>query len=361
MSSGFAKSEVAIELPARVNWGGGWSDTIPYCTENGGTVLNAAVKVRGKYPIRVIVKKNAGKTIRFENVDLRCEDEYSDKCRLLDLSDINDPFLIHKGSLIVAGLINDGGEALDALLDRIGGGIFISSCVDIPKGSGLGTSSIFACACVKALYEIFGIEYDDNILCSRVLLLEQLIGSGGGWQDQMGGMTNGIKLLKSRPGIMQNVTVEYVDMPPEAYTELRERFALVYTGQQRLAKNILCEIMDKYILSDAQTTEILHEIQRLAVLMRFELEKGNIQKFASLLDRHWGLSKRLDCGTTNTHIDRIFEAIDDLIDGRFICGAGGGGFLQMILKKGVSRNMLKHRLCQVFQNGGVEVWDCEFV
>jgi fucokinase len=150
-------------------------------------------------------------------------------------------------------------------------------------------------------------------------------------------------------------------MPTGAYAELGERFALVYSGQQRPAKNILRKIMGKYISSDRQTIEILHEIQRLAVLMKFELEKGNIQEFAKLLDRHWELSKLLDGGSTNARIDQIFEAVDDLIDGRFICGAGGGGFVQVILKKGATKDALQNRLGQVFQNGGVEVWDCEFV
>jgi fucokinase len=197
MPSGFAKDEAAVEMPARVNWGGGWSDTVPYCTDNGGTVLNAPIKIKGKYPIRAAVKKTNEKIVRLENIDLGCGGEYTDKKRLLDLSDADDPFLIHKGALIVSGIVNDGSEALEALLGKIGGGICMSSSVDVPKGSGLGTSSILACACVKALHEIFGIEYDDHILCSQVLLLEQLIGSEGGWQDQMGGMTNGIKDRKS--------------------------------------------------------------------------------------------------------------------------------------------------------------------
>ena len=60
--------------------------------------------------------------------------------------------------------------------------------------------------------------------------------------------------------------------------------------------------------------------------MKFELEKGNIDEFAKLLTSHWELSKKLDSGCTNTCIDQIFMAIDDMIDGKFISGAGGGGF-----------------------------------
>ena len=66
-------------------------------------------------------------------------------------------------------------------------------------------------------------------------------------------------------------------------------------------------------------------------------------------------------GATNTCIDQIFLSCADLIDGRFIAGAGGGGFLQAILKKGVTKKQLSMRLHEVFQDNGVDVWDSEFV
>jgi fucokinase len=90
----FVKDEVIVELPARVNWGGGWSDTPPYCLENGGTVLNAAIKLNGECPIKVSVKRTDKRTICFKSDDLEYEIEYSNKESLLNLSNNNDPFLI---------------------------------------------------------------------------------------------------------------------------------------------------------------------------------------------------------------------------------------------------------------------------
>ena len=69
---------------------------------------------------------------------------------------------------------------------------------------------------------------------------------------------------------------------------------------------------------------------------------------------------QLDEGCTNTCIDQIFASIDDLTDAHMICGAGGGGFLQVVLKKGVSKDKLRERLWEVFADSGVEVYDCEF-
>ena len=95
--------------------------------------------------------------------------------------------------------------------------------------------------------------------------------------------------------------------------------------------------------------------------MKFELEKGNIDAFARLLDEHWELSKRLDGGCTNTCIDQIFLSAEDMLDAKMICGAGGGGFLQVILKKGYTKDDLSKRIQSVFQDSGVAVWDCELI
>ena len=105
----------------------------------------------------------------------------------------------------------------------------------------------------------------------------------------------------------------------------------------------------------------LNEIQRNATLQRFELERGNVDAFAELLSQHWELSKLLDNGSTNTLIDQIFDACDDLLLGKMICGAGGGGFLQVVLRKGVTKEELQGRLKSVFSDTDIGVWDCELV
>ena len=57
-----AENQVKVSLPVRVNWGGGWTDTPPYCNEKGGVVLNAAILLNGQEPIEVELRKLAGKT-----------------------------------------------------------------------------------------------------------------------------------------------------------------------------------------------------------------------------------------------------------------------------------------------------------
>ena len=143
--------------------------------------------------------------------------------------------------------------------------------------------------------------------------------------------------------------------------EMDSRFALIYTGQRRLARNLLRDVIGRYVGNEPDSVNALNEIQRLAALMRFELERGHVDDFAKLLNDHWELSKKIDAGSTNTLIDQIFDSIADLIDGRMVCGAGGGGFLQVILKKGVSKETVHNRLKEVFQDNEVDVWNCTLI
>lgn len=357
------KDEVKAELPVRVNFGGGWSDTPPYCVEHGGTVLNAAVKLNGILPVVVTVRRMDKPCIALASTDLGAYEEFTDIGRLRSCRDPFDTYALHKAALLACGIVPLKEElTFEALLERLGGGLYLSTAVmGIPKGSGLGTSSILAGACVKAIFEYIGKKVTENDLYTHVLCMEQLMSTGGGWQDQVGGLTDGIKLASTKPGLLQEIQVEHLAMPKAAVEELQERFVLIYTGQRRLARNLLREVVGGYIGSNPNSIEVLYEIQRTAVLMKFELEKGNIDGFAELLEQHWELSKRLDGGSTNTCIDQIFLSCQDLLAARMICGAGGGGFLQAVLKKGCTKEELRARIRSVFQDSGVDVWDCEIV
>ncbi len=357
------RDEVKVELPVRVNFGGGWSDTPPYCNEHGGTVLNAAVKLNGILPVVVTVRRLDKPCIALASTDLGAYEEFTDIERLKSCRDPFDTYALHKAALLACGIVPLREElTFQELLKRLGGGLYLSTAVmGIPKGSGLGTSSILAGACVKAIFEYIGKDVTENDLYTHVLCMEQLMSTGGGWQDQVGGLTDGIKLASTKPGLLQEIQVEHLVMPKAAIEELQERFVLIYTGQRRLARNLLREVVGGYIGSNPNSIEVLYEIQRTAVLMKFELEKGNIDGFAELLESHWELSKRLDGGSTNTCIDQIFLSCQDLLSARMICGAGGGGFLQAVLKKGCTREELRARIRSVFQDSGVDVWDCEIV
>ena len=196
---------------------------------------------------------------------------------------------------------------------------------------------------------------------AHVLAMEQIMSTGGGWQDQVGGATPGLKYISSMPGLKQEIKVTHVEIPESARKELDERFVLIYTGQRRLARNLLRDVVGRYVGNEPDSLFALEEIQKTAALMRFELERGNVDGFAKLLDYHWELSEKVDAGSSNTLIEQIFSSIEELIDGRLVCGAGGGGFLQVILKKGITREDVENRLNEVFMDSLVGVADCKLV
>lgn len=351
-----------VKLPLRVNWGGGWSDTPPYCNEHGGTVLNIAIRLNEEEPVGVTLEKIPEHKIVFDSRDMDVHGEFDTIEPLQATGDPFDPFALQKACLLATGIIPKEGHDLEEILTRLGGGFVMHSEVtNVPKGSGLGTSSILSAACVKAMFEFMGIAYTEDDLYGRVLAMEQIMSTGGGWQDQAGGVTPGLKFITSNPGVEQKIRVCHVELDEETKSELDERFALIYTGQRRLARNLLRDVIGRYVGNEPDSLFALNEIQKVAALMRFELERGKVDEFAKLLDYHWELSRKVDKGSTNTLIDQIFDSIDDMIDGRLVCGAGGGGFLQVILKKGVSRQDVHCRLKSVFQDSLVDVWDCELV
>ncbi len=359
-----AKEQVEVKLPVRVNWGGGWTDTPPYCNEQGGVVLNAAISLNGILPVQITVKKLPKFYVEFESQDIGVHGIVKSVDEIQDCHNPYDPFALHKAALIASGIIplQECEENLEDILKRMGGGIYLSTqVVGIPKGSGLGTSSILSGACIKGLFEFMGLNKSNEDIYEVVLCMEQIMSTGGGWQDQVGGLTNGIKLISTQPGLAQKIEVSSVEVPEDAMKELSERFALIYTGQRRLARNLLRDVVGGYIGARTESLEALEKMKPLAALMTFYLQRGDIDAFAGLLNEHWELSKQLDGGSTNNCIDQIFVACEDLIDARFISGAGGGGFVMVILKKGITKDMLHQRLTAIFQDSGVDVWESSFV
>lgn len=358
-----ARNTVMVELPVRVNFCGSPSDAAPYCLEHGGTMLDGALLLKGKKPIRVTVNKLSEHVIRFGSRDQGCKDEFHDIGDVRFCSDPFDPYALHKAVLVATGVVplDVAGLTMEMFCDHIGGGLEILTDVDVPKGSGLGTSSIIAAAAVKAINEIFDIEASNERIYAQVFLAEQLMTTGGGWQDQVGGLTEGIKYFTTLPGAYQDIKVEVLDLPNSTLKELNDRFALIFSGQRRLARNVLREEMNQTIRNNKTALKAIEQIQEYCVLMKYYLCKGNITTFAKYITKQFDLVKMLDKGASNTCIEYIFDVCDDLIDGKAICGAGGGGFLQVILKAGVTKDELKHRIKENFVDCGVEVWDCEFI
>lgn len=350
---------IPVKAAARIDFGGGWTDTPPYSIERGGTVLNAAIMLRGTYPIAAEAACLDQPKIVLESRDIEASVEPQCVGDVLNYATQADPFALHKAALVIRGIVPldcDPRIPIFDLMPSCGAGIRLSTETTVPRGSGLGTSSILAGATLASLAHLQGFEPTQSQLFDEVLLLEQMLTTGGGWQDQVGGLTGGIKLVTTQPGLSQRIQIEPVQLSPETRGELSSRLLLVYTGQQRLAKNLLQSMMRQWMARDPKMVWILREIAQLALEMRDALANGCIDTFGELLAKHWELNKRMDLGCTNPFIDGLFETMKPYIRGGKLAGAGGGGFAIVVARDRQAAHDLSVRLGMCFPDTLVGVW-----
>ena len=340
-------STVSVHLPVRIDLSGGWTDTPPISLEKGGAVLNVALLLNGNYPISVIARRLPESVIRLKSIDQRKESEYHDAESFETPILLNDPLALHRTVLKALDLIEASNNTINIrnATDDFLGLELVSHC-DVPMGSGLGTSSILAGGLVKALWQLMGTQWTDEDLFNQVLAVEQMLTSGGGWQDQVGGIVPGWKLTTTEPGMPQRFSVEQIILSPETSQALEEQLLLVYTGQQRVAKNILEQVVADWLSRREDLVDTLTQLRADAYLMRDALVAGDIECFGHLLTRYLDAKKALNPDTTNPKIDMLLESVSDLCHGYGIAGAGGGGFLVLLSKDATARSKIEEQLAK---------------
>ena len=320
----------------RIDLAGGWTDTPPYSLMAGGNVVNLAIELNGQQPLQVYVKPSKEFAIICRSIDLGAIERIETYDELRLFNKIGSPFSIPKAALALAGFIPGFGKdtfaTLKQQLEAFGCGIEITLLSAIPAGSGLGTSSILAATVLGALSDFCGLGWDKSEICNRTLVLEQLLTTGGGWQDQYGGVFQGVKLLQTQAGFDQNATTRWAPDTLFTATDFRPCHLLYYTGVTRTAKNILAEIVRGMFLNSSQHLSLLDEMKEHALTMYDTLQLNDLDKLGALVRLTWEQNKTLDAGTNPPVIEEICRRIDDLCAGYKLPGAGGGGFMYMIAK-----------------------------
>jgi fucokinase len=337
-SSSVLRSDEIVwaRAPARLDMGGGWTDTPPYSLEWGGCVTNAAVDLNGQPPIQAYVRVIDEPVIRIGSIDLGVRIEVRDFDDLVDYRQATGSFALAKAAIALSGIAPGTGRArrrtLRKALQSFGGGIELTTLAAIPKGSGLGTSSIMGAVIVAALGRVTGRRLSQRELFHSVLRLEQALTTGGGWQDQIGGVVDGVKMIVAEPEMVPDAHIHYLPadiLDPKANGG---RTLLYYTGITRLAKNILQQVVARYLDRDRETMATLRHIGLLARDVMDAFICKDIERFGSLMDAAWRLNKRLDPNSSNDEIETLFARVRPHTFGGKLLGAGGGGFMLMICK-----------------------------
>lgn len=322
--------------PVRIDLAGGWTDTPPYTLLAGGSVINLAIELNGQPPLQVYVKPCKEPIIICRSIDLGVSERIESFEELALYNKVGSPFSIPKAALALSGFLPcfsaDPQPSLRQQLEVFGSGIEVTLLSAIPAGSGLGTSSILSATVLGALSDFCGLGWDKNTICNRVLILEQLLTTGGGWQDQYGGVLPGIKLLETQPGIEPSPTPRW--LPDTLFTmpEYRECHLLYYTGVTRTAKNILAEIVRGMFLNSSEHLRILREMKQHTAEMFDTIQRNDFEGYGKLLRHTWQQNQQLDAGTNPPVIQELCQRIDDLCWGYKLPGAGGGGYLYMVAK-----------------------------
>ena len=319
--------------PVRIDIAGGWTDTPPYCLMEGGQVINFAIELNGQPPLQTYIRPSKEPRIVLRSIDLGAMEVVETYDQLTDFMHVGSPFSIPKAALVLAGLSPKGHySTLQEQLQALGCGIELTLLSAIPAGSGLGTSSILASTVLGALSDFCGLNWDKNEIGRRTLILEQMLTTGGGWQDQFGGVLGGVKLLLTGKGFDQSPQVRWLPNDLWLQPEYRACHLLYYTGITRTAKQILAEIVRRMFLNHGEELRLLREMKEHTMEMYETIQCNDFRRMGLLMRKTWQQNQALDNGTNPVAVAELTNLIDDLCLGYKLPGAGGGGYLYMIAK-----------------------------
>ncbi len=335
--------------PARLDLGGGWTDTPPYALERGGCVINAAVNLNGQPPIQCYGRVIPERLIRITSIDQGTREEITSWENLLDYRQATSVFGLAKAALVLNGFSpfhfqeKSAASFLD-LLRHFGGGIELTTLAAIPKGSGLGTSSIMGAVVLSVVHRIMGKKLEPNDLFHGVLRLEQALTTGGGWQDQIGGAVRGVKVLTAQPGMVPDIHIRFVLEDVLDPQQNDGCTLLYYTGITRLAKNILQQVVGRYLDRDRKAMRTLKLLHDLPARISDAMSRKNLPDFGACIDEAWKLNKELDPDSSNASVETLLSRIRPFIHGAKLLGAGGGGFLLIVCKSKADAQAVRQAL-----------------
>uniref|UniRef100_A0A8C5LGP4 L-fucose kinase n=1 Tax=Jaculus jaculus TaxID=51337 RepID=A0A8C5LGP4_JACJA len=352
---------VVAECPARVDFSGGWSDTPPIAYEFGGAVLGLAVQVDGRRPIGAKARRILEPELRLVVGPL--QDEMTMKIVCQSLDDLQDycqphaPGALLKAAFICAGIVHVHSEVplREQLLHTFRGGFELHTWSELPHGSGLGTSSILAGAALAALQRAAGRKVGTEALIHAVLHLEQVLTTGGGWQDQVSGLMPGIKVGRSRAQLPLKVEVEEITVPEDFVQKLNDHLLLVYTGKTRLARNLLQDVLRNWYARLPAVVQNAHSLVRQTEECAEAFRQGSLPLLGQYLTSYWEQKKLMAPGCEPLAVQRMMDVLAPYVHGQSLAGAGGGGFLYLLTKEPRQKEALEAVLAKAEGLGNYSV------
>lgn len=300
---------IRSKAPLRLGLAGGGSDVAPYPDLYGGAILNATINM---YAYATIIPRNDGKIV-LNSYDSKQSIELNDDKTL----EINGKLDLHKGvyNRVVKDYVH---KPLSFEL---------TTFVDAPPGSGLGTSSTMVVSILGAFTEWLKLplgEYDIARLAYEIERID--LGMAGGKQDQYAATFGGVNFMEFFKD--NKVIVNPLRIRSTYLNELSYSLILFYTETSRLSSKIIEQQVKNVLHNKVESIEAMHQLKNQAIMMKEALLKGDLDEMGHILDFGWHYKKQMADDITNEQLDLIYETARKAgASGGKISGAGGGGFM----------------------------------
>jgi D-glycero-alpha-D-manno-heptose-7-phosphate kinase len=300
------------KAPLRIGLAGGGTDVSPYSDLYGGAILNATLSLYAHATIEPLESRE----IILQGMDRKEELRFAEGATL--------------DALPVDGKL----DLLKGVYNRIrrdygwqGKGFRLSTFVDAPAGSGLGTSSTLVVAIIGAFTEMLRLPLGEYDMAHLAYDIERKdLRMAGGKQDQYAATFGGVNYMEFYKE--DRVIVNPLRVKQQYLFELENNLLLYYTATSRESARII-EVQSRNVLDKKEKSiEAMHQLKNQAQLMKEALLKGRIHEIGEILDFGFRQKQQMAEGISNAHIDNIYEQAKKAgATGGKISGAGGGGFM----------------------------------
>ena len=297
------------KAPLRIGFAGGGTDVSPYSDLFGGAILNATISLSARASLELIEEDK----IILHALDRGEVAEY----------DLTDELPINGELDLLKGAYNYMAKHYIKELK----GFRLSTYVDAPAGSGLGSSSTLMVAILGTFVEWLSLPLGSYDIAHMSYEIERIqLNMAGGKQDQYAATFGGFNYMEFYSG--DKVIVNPLRIPKPYIFELENNLLLYYTSKSRLSSTIIEEQQKNVNSKNEKSLDAMHVIKEQAMQMKEALLQGNINRLGEILDEGFRYKKEMAKGISNPMIDEIYETAKaaGAVGGK-ILGAGGGGYM----------------------------------
>ena len=295
--------------PLRLGLAGGGTDVSPYSDLFGGAILNTTINLYAHACIEPIAEN----IIVVQALD-RHEEQRFEWANQLPTDGKLD---LLKG--VYNRIQKDYGVPLT--------GFKLSTFVDAPAGSGLGTSSTLVVAVIGAFYEMLRLPLGEYDIAHYAFDIERKdLMLAGGKQDQYAATFGGVNYMEFYEG--DKVIVNPLRIKQQYLNELENNLVLYFTSTSRESATIIKEQVKNVNSNNEKSIEAMHQLKEQAKMMKEALLKGRLSEIGEILDFGFQQKRQMAANISNSSIEEVYEGAKKAgATGGKISGAGGGGFM----------------------------------